>query len=140
MTVGEINLNSGGWPTASAAGISSLAVVMGRRHLWGLPLAAPPNPKLSAPLDALCPHAEWWEPGENSFMREPLVWETFRQVGVLVWGLACGCDCAVPVHVPLVAAEALHRAGMAIAVAAILRSRLRRWACNRWCPSTCTYA
>ena len=25
--------------------------------------------------------AEWAEPGENTFMREPLVWETYSQVG-----------------------------------------------------------
>lgn len=32
--------------------------------------------------------AEWSEPGENTFMREPLVWKTFRWLaGLGTWGL-----------------------------------------------------
>ena len=87
-------------------------------------------------------NSEWQEPGENTFMREPLTWEAFgqasrqaagggvgrqREAGRLLFELAAGClarNTVCPPAAPTSPALVLPC----------------RWVLIRWCPSTCTCA
>lgn len=84
MKVSEINLNSGGW-ALRRRGACNRALLTSNCNAHPARLASPAwpayNPRCARCCRAPSFPAEWWEPGENSFMREPLVWETFSQVG-----------------------------------------------------------
>jgi hypothetical protein len=74
MTVAQMNFNSGASKVLAACSVTKQAALESCWILSALPTCFSAL-NLNPPLPA-----EWAEPGENTFMREPLTWEAFRQV------------------------------------------------------------
>ena len=100
-------------------------------------------------------NSQWQEPGENTFMREPLTWEAFgqasRRAAGNVWGgvggdgrldaclLAC-YECRWQQAAPLLPAPLACWSLCALPTKRPAPALPRRWVLSPWYLSTCTCA